>query len=604
MIKKIFSVAVCSFLLTAMVLSQETSTSDAFTSPIITDEMTIDPEQNKLWRMGQYKYSAKPKNAWEIGLGVGHYTINGDVDTDLPGGFGIGVHLRKAINYVFSIRADLNYSKSCGYDARAHGFQVLPHEKTYNQNYNEPATSAISDYVSTGQNFHRNYQTQIILGDVQAIVNIGNLLFHRERNKWNLYSGMGMGIYSPNVKVDLLDANGEIYPFDEVTDNLDYTVQDDRKQMRKNLKDLLDGDFETPGGIEKDLFTIAGDWKTIIPAFTWTVGISRKFSKRLNITLEHKALLSDNDFLDGFNYRTPFDETNNLDVGHWTNVRLNFNLGDFDQRTEPLYWLNPIDGALNDIAQLKQRPVLDLTDSDADGVIDMFDQELDSEPGCLVDTRGITLDSDGDGLADCKDKEPFSPPGYEIDEEGVAIIPTDPYMTEADVNNIINNKLTNIRTNWFLPMIHFDLDKYYIKPEFFGQLHQVATVMKMHPELVVVTKGHTDVRMPNDYNRVLSYNRANAAIQYLVDKYDLPRDRFLLMYGGEDTPLIDGLADNHRITREDEIKQYINRRVEFYIAGPTDVNMDRPEGPEAGKNTPRSSRPGAKYSGNKSSGYK
>ena len=68
---------------------------------------------------------------------------------------------------------------------------------------------------------------------------------------------------------------------------------------------------------------------------------------------------------------------------------------------------------------------------------------------------------------------------------------------------MINQRIANIKTDWFLPMIHFDLDKYYIKPEFYGQLYHVATVMKGHPELKVVAVGHTDVRNKSDYNKVL-----------------------------------------------------------------------------------------------------
>jgi len=99
--------------------------------------------------------------------------------------------------------------------------------------------------------------------------------------------------------------------------------------------------------------------------------------------------------LDGQKYRTNIDQTNNVDIAHFTNLTIGINTGNFDKRTEPLYWLNPLDSAFDDIASLKQRPQLDLTDDDNDGVIDMLDQELDTPEGCAVDTRGILLDSDG-----------------------------------------------------------------------------------------------------------------------------------------------------------------------------------------------------------------
>src|SRR5690625_6457542 len=55
------------------------------------------------------------------------------------------------------------------------------------------------------------------------------------------------------------------------------------------------------------------------------------------------------------------------------------------------------------------------------------------------------------------------------------------YLTEDEINEIINNKISNLRMDWWLPMIHFDLDKYYVRPEFYGHLKHVATVLKNHP---------------------------------------------------------------------------------------------------------------------------
>ena len=230
-------------------------------------------------------------------------------------------------------------------------------------------------------------------------------------------------------------------------------------------------------------------------------------------------ITSDNDLLDGFVYRTTEDQSNNNDNSHYTSIRLGINLGNFDKKTEPLYWLNPLDGVLNDVADLKQRPVLDLTDTDGDGVIDMIDQEKNSPTGAMVDTKGVSLDSDKDGVPNHLDKEPYSPPGFTVDGIGVAQIEQEKTITEDDVVNLINQRLGNIKTDWFLPMIHFDLDKYYIKPEFFSQLHHVATVMKSHPELKVVAAGHTDVRQTSDYNKVLAYKRADAAVNFIVAKY-------------------------------------------------------------------------------------
>lgn len=568
--------------------------SDAMSPPVIEDEMTVDPDQNAQWRTGQNKYPAKPKNMWELGINVGHSFIAGDVESAGITGFGAGLTFRKAINYVLSIRFGGQFTQNKGYDARPLSFNTFQRERTYQQADNQ---SVLSGYQ--GSVVHRNYKTTIFSGNLEAILNIGNILFHQERNKWNVYLAGGVGFNVPDVTLDLLDGNS-LYDFEGVSSPYDLTTVEGRRDARSDLKDLLDGDYETEGGVENTIAKF-GDDKSVIPHFIFSVGVSKKLSDRVNIGIEHQVMLSDNDLLDGFVLRSASDESNNLDIPHYTSIRLGINLGDEEKRTEPLYWVNPLDAPYSDIAELKQRPKFDLTDSDGDGVIDMIDQEKDTPAGCPVDTRGVTLDSDGDGVEDCKDKEPYSPPGYTVDADGVAQV-DDPYLTEDEIVQLIESR-PQPKAEWFLPMIHFDLDKYYIRPQFFGQLHNVATVMKTHPNLKIVVEGYADNRNPDDYNNVLSYKRANAVIEYLTTNYDIPRERLILNYGGEDELLVEGLPDNHSTSREEEIKHYMNRRVEFRVAGEGDTDMEKPEGPDAGAATPNSSRPGPKYSGNRNSGY-
>lgn len=567
---------------------------DAFKTPIITDDMTIDSEQNKNWRMGQYKYSARPKNAWELGIHFGHFFIDGDVDRALPGGFGVGLHLRRALGYVFSIRLDATYGQTKGLDPQRTDGPTLQRN---------PAL--VGAGYGTGDSFHRNYRSNYLGGSIQGIFNVGNLLFHKERNKWNVNLILGTGFYTWKAKIDAQDANGAIYNYSFPA--TDINTKAGRREIKDNIRDLYDGDYETDGPKKDGIFRL-GDDTNFLTQFIGGIGFARKISKKFNIGFEHQIILSDNDHWDGYVFRTPFDETNNADIGHYTNIRLNFNLANFDEKTEPLYWLNPLDAPLSDLAEVKSRPTFDLTDTDGDGVIDMFDQEKDSEAGCPVDTRGVVLDSDGDGVIDCRDKERYSPPGYEVDRDGIAQIPepVDPgYVTEDDVVRIVNARpvVSAGLDEWFLPMIHFDLDKYYVKPEFYGHLHHVATVMKQHTQICVNVAGHTDNRNPNDYNRVLSYKRAQAAIDYLVNNYGISRDRLKLTYGGEDNPIVGGLPDRHSIGRDKEAKHYMNRRVEFSVTDCGTANMGRPAGPDAGQGTPSSSRPGTKYSGNRNAGY-
>jgi outer membrane protein OmpA-like peptidoglycan-associated protein len=572
---------------------------DAFQYPSFRPDMTENPDQQKKWRKGLSKYSAKPKAAWELGVHSGHFIIDGDVDRRIPSGFGVGLHLRKAIQYVFSVRLDLFYGQAYGVEAQLW---------THSSGGGGLVEPLFSDYENTAGWFPK-VRMHYAYANFQTIINIGNILFHQDRNNWNFYLLAGAGLDTHMAMLDLFQRNGQPYDVQSILDlGLDDDIRDERIMIKKEVDNLYDGEYETEGFQKEGIYRVADKYNLHLN-FIVGAGLSRKLNKRVNIGFEHQAFLSDNDYLDGMKYRSSDDQSNNVDIGHYTSLRVAINLGNLQEKTEPLYWLNPLDAAFNDIAELKQRPVLDLTDSDGDGVVDMMDMEPNSPVGAQVDTRGITLDSDSDGIPDFEDKEPFSAPGIPTDAQGVAQVP-EKSISKEQVKEIVKEviggdpvALPQGNPDWFLPMIHFDLDKYYIKPQFLGQLKHVADIMKKYPDLCITAQGHTDIRNSNEYNRVLSYRRAKAAVDYITDNYGISRDRFRLMYGGEEFPLVPGLPDHHNITREEEMKQYMNRRVEFRTCQETDFDMPEPENLPVGSGTPGSSRQGAKYSGNKNAGY-
>jgi outer membrane protein OmpA-like peptidoglycan-associated protein len=124
-------------------------------------------------------------------------------------------------------------------------------------------------------------------------------------------------------------------------------------------------------------------------------------------------------------------------------------------------------------------------------------------------------------------------------------------------------------------MVHFDLDKYYLRAEAYEQLLHVASVMKAYPNLKIVAHGHTDIRSSNEYNDMLSYNRAMTAIDYLVNKHGIERSRFILKYNGEVSNLVENASK--------EPEHFMNRRVEFYVAEDGVQEQGRPAG-DGGKN--------------------
>ena len=563
--------------------SHDTTPEDAILTKETTKKIEIADQSMEDWKSGKSKFPPKPKNMWELGIGIGNYFISGDVDPCIPG-YGFALHLRKALYYTFSIRMDFFYG-------RAYGLEAQPYTDALDNDI--LASTGKSVFQGYGTNYNKNpwfpsYRTTYYYGTVEGVLNIGNILFHKDRNKWDWYTFLGIGLDHNTTELDLKDANGNYYTdlYNASGYSLDkFNTRKGRSEIKDALKNIYDGTYETEAFKKAGIFRI-NDKYNIHTILIAGMGIARKLNRRINIALEHQVTLSDNDYLDGIIWRTKDDQTPHNDVQHFTNLRLSINLGSFKNRKEPLYWLNPLDAAYSDIAELKRRPKFDLTDTDKDGVIDLLDQEPETPPGAPVDTRGVALDSDNDGIADYKDEEPYSPPGYQVNEKGIAQVPVKPQMSEDDIKRIIDNRLgvppgamdsTGGRgllsyIDWFLPMIHFKLDEYCIDLKYSPQLASVAYVLKTHPALRLTVEGHTDIRHTSAYNKVLSYYRAQEAIDYLVNIYKIPREHLVLMYEGKENPL-GGHAQNHMI----------NRRVEFRLSKADDKEMSKPDGPKAGE---------------------
>lgn len=434
-------------------------------------------------------YSATPPDMWEVGLHTGSFISIGDVDFQFgPGG---GFHVRKAIDYVFSLRADGQFGQFRG---------------------------------ENGQGSHR---TDFRALSLQLLMSVNNLVWNGEpKRAMNMYLlvGAGMNNFSTSVK----------------------------------------GTGFSPA---------TGAWVSQLEA---GAGVSFRVTDRVNIGVESKLYLLLGagvraDLIDGR------DNADN-DVPTYTSVRVNFNMGNSDKRSEPLYWVNPMDVVLKDISELKERPVFDPTDSDNDGVVDMLDQEPHSPPGAPVDTRGITLDSDRDGVPDYKDEEPFSPPGARVNGLGISLdepgrLPPDKNAIREIVEQVLEEYNyspeaagSEALTEWFLPMIHFDIDQTKIREVDYGYLAAVARVLKQYPHIRLVVKGFTDQTASSAYNELLSYKRALAVIDFLTKKHGIARNRLVLHYGGEDESLVPGAGSS-----------FMNRRVEFHLAKPDETDMPPPK---------------------------
>lgn len=105
--------------------------------------------------------------------------------------------------------------------------------------------------------------------------------------------------------------------------------------------------------------------------------------------------------------------------------------------------------------------------------------------------------------------------------------------------------------------VHFDFDKYEIRPGDAEILDANAAWMKANLAYLVLVEGHADERGTDEYNLALGERRAKAVLNFLLAR-GLSADRFTLVSYGKERPLCS------------EVKEACwaqNRRAHFLVKG-------------------------------------
>ncbi len=121
---------------------------------------------------------------------------------------------------------------------------------------------------------------------------------------------------------------------------------------------------------------------------------------------------------------------------------------------------------------------------------------------------GPCPDQDGDDVCDRDDRCPNTPAGATVDQFGC----------------------------WaFGSLVLFNFDKSVVKPEAYPMLNEVVEIIRENPGLHAILEGHTDSVGTKAYNQKLSERRADAVMQYVLQR-GIPADRLSSTGYGEMKP--------------------------------------------------------------------
>ncbi|WPV67407.1 OmpA family protein [Chitinophaga sp. LS1] len=461
----------------------------------------------------QYDFPAKPRDMWELGFHGGLHVINGTIPA--KPGFGGGISLRKSLGHTFSIRGEYTGSFDKGQDYRLRPVAGAG---------GGAATIWAKTAALNGGMIVPNYKTATHQLSFDLIASLSNILFYKAQPKmnWYVFGGYSLGLI--DVDVDAVDASGNGYNYSGIN------FSGKRKDIKDQLNNLYDGDYESNAPSQGNRGNIGRKdnnqlWRH---GADFGTGIAWRVSKRFNIGLEEKYTMYFDDYLDG--YSSPY--SNHKDAFSYTSVRLNFNLGNSSKRVEPLWWVNPLNYAYNELSAPRHMklPTPVLPDADGDGVTDQFDREPNTPAGAPVDVHGVAKDTDGDGVPDYKDKQLITPTYCQpVDADGVGKCP-DPECCKTPPPAACGSLV--------LPSVAFKGASTKVGSDNEAILASVASTLKSNPTCNILVTGHAGAKGKKG-GVDLSSRRVDSVIDYLADKQGIDRGRFIK----QNTPGESGTVD-------------------------------------------------------------
>ncbi|WP_229312067.1 MULTISPECIES: OmpA family protein [Larkinella] len=164
-----------------------------------------------------------------------------------------------------------------------------------------------------------------------------------------------------------------------------------------------------------------------------------------------------------------------------------------------------------------------------------------------VDPRLYT-DTDNDGVADLFDKEPATPAGSIVSGAGVAM------NLDSIISSILRGKFAP-ECEALFSNIEFDTDKATIRPASQDIMKKVVELLNLKTNCGIILVGHADYRASYGYNIQLSKRRVDAAKRYLTRAGLTDPSRVTVEYYGEYRPIAPNTSgDNLQRNRRVEIK--------------------------------------------------
>ena len=466
---------------------------------------------------------------WEVGLHAGHFFTSGNVDF-LPG-YGAGLHIRRATDYVFSLRMDLMYGKLRGED---------------------PGNI-------------RSFQNTWFSGSLVGIASLNSLKWNTGERKTNFYALTGLGANS----FDVILFQGEEAP--EIVDKDIAMHTDIGVGMAFKVSEKLNV------GIEHKFSFVLGDRSDLPDGVeTFSIGESRSTfrdvlhytSIKINFNIGKRAVTEPLYWVNPLD--SVLNEVNTVKETTKANKEAILASQQGGGTYTPSAPRTNSDGN-SPMGTVETGPgVVSGGGSDQPKLIETIiirekepnvaKEEVMAELEQMIDERMMEIQASippattEEGQEEPETTAPpkrTSPPVATAEPKETAPAPAPP-RPRAPVSNNGGNTVISLNNYLILSTVYFDNGSSSVKDRNVLPLASLANSMKENPDLRLLVIGHADQTGDEAVNDLLSYKRADAVVKYLVKFYKIPRNRLVLRWRGERDPVVGGShAVNRRVTFEE-----------------------------------------------------
>jgi OOP family OmpA-OmpF porin len=271
-------------------------------------------------------------------------------------------------------------------------------------------------------------------------------------------------------------------------------------------------------------------------------GFKINISRDISLDLGYNVYFVAADNFDGFNYGTRNDKFSYMHFG--------FEVALGNSKKPQLATHNPVASMRTEYLSIENSLKTQIQAQKKE--IDQLKTELTLKSELINATNAslikFTTDSDNDGVPDLYDKCPNTPPGTIIDGSGCPL-----NLGKQEVKVLLTAQEKKIVKD-AIDNLEFDFGKATIRPISFVSLDKVAQLL-IDKKLKLKLAGYTDNRGPEWINLKLSKDRAEAIRTYMIRKGVMASKIEAIGYGKEN-PIANNNTNDGR---------QANRRVEFIL---------------------------------------